>query len=259
MRNALVRGAFALGLTVVLGACGDGRLATGPDDTGTPQLNAASGSGTRGPLERIQFIHWQRGVIPSVPEPATEPAAPGDCFAFIATGAKWKGVEPWEVLRGTTDSGISARTVKSRINRGINQWENHLVPSGDILGAGSLGNTPVVLSVPDDHNVVQFGNDPRAGVIAVTNVWGFFSGPVADREIVEWDMILDTDFTWATDGNPSDMDLLNIATHELGHALGMAHPVDTCTAETMYRFASIGETKKRTLHGGDIAGINELY
>ena len=55
------------------------------------------------------------------------------------------------------------------------------------------------------------------------------------------------------------MDFENIATHELGHSVGMGHPADECTEETMYRFASEGETKKRDLNAGDIAGVNQLY
>ncbi len=51
------------------------------------------------------------------------------------------------------------------------------------------------------------------------------------------------------------MDFQNIVTHESG----MGHPSDDCTEETMYRFASLGETKKRTLNAGDIAGIKKLY
>ncbi|MFN2432064.1 MAG: matrixin family metalloprotease [Gemmatimonadota bacterium] len=47
--------------------------------------------------------------------------------------------------------------------------------------------------------------------------------------------------------------------HELGHAMGMGHPSDSCTEETMYRFATEGETKKRDLFTGDIAKINDLY
>jgi len=42
-------------------------------------------------------------------------------------------------------------------------------------------------------------------------------------------------------------------------AAGLGHPDDSCTEETLYRFAAFGETKKRTLNTGDIAGINELY
>lgn len=32
-----------------------------------------------------------------------------------------------------------------------------------------------------------------------------------------------------------------------------------CSKETMYGYASEGETKKRTLNSGDIQGINNLY
>ena len=37
------------------------------------------------------------------------------------------------------------------------------------------------------------------------------------------------------------------------------HPDNTCTDKTMYVFASIDETQKRSLNAGDIAGINDLY
>jgi len=55
------------------------------------------------------------------------------------------------------------------------------------------------------------------------------------------------------------MDFENIATHELGHAIGLGHPSSTCTEETMYAFASLGETKKRDLNAGDVQGIDGLY
>ncbi len=69
----------------------------------------------------------------------------------------------------------------------------------------------------------------------------------------------DVDFDWSNTGDPTKMDFENIATHEIGHAMGLSHPSDTCLEETMYAFASEGETKKRTLEAGDIAGINKLY
>ncbi len=258
MRRSFVVSAGCVAFAALLAACGDdGPLATAPDDSAIPQLDAQQ---DRGPLQRVQFIHWKKGYGPKGSEAVSiEPAAKSRCFAFIARNAKWKTVEPWEVLSQNAVDGITTSALRSNTDAGITEWESHTSPRANILGAGGTGNTPVNLAAPDDHNVVQFGNDPRTGVIAVTNVWGFFSGPASTREIVEWDMILDTDFTWSLTGEAGKMDLLNILVHELGHATGMGHPSDSCTAETMYRFAAEGETKKRTLNSGDIAGINALY
>ena len=33
----------------------------------------------------------------------------------------------------------------------------------------------------------------------------------------------------------------------------------SCAAQTMYGYAGFGETNKRTLEGGDIAGVKSLY
>ena len=55
-------------------------------------------------------------------------------------------------------------------------------------------------------------------------------------------------------------DVLNIATHELGHSAGLSDLYSTsATEQTMYGYASPGEVKKRTLESGDIAGIKALY
>ena len=102
-------------------------------------------------------------------------------------------------------------------------------------------------------------NIASTGVIAVTTTWyNTFSG-----QIVEWDQVYDdVDFDWSdssVNGVTGKMDFENISTHEIGHAVGMGHPSDSCSNETMYRYASYGEIIKRDLNTGDIAGINKLY
>ena len=101
-------------------------------------------------------------------------------------------------------------------------------------------------------------SDPN--IIAVTNTW---YNPFT-KQIVEFDITFSTTFSWG-DGSAdkSVMDLQNIATHELGHGFGLADLYNdqspTQVLQTMYGFASFGETMKRDLASGDIAGIRALY
>lgn len=181
------------------------------------------------------------------------------CYAYFASGAKWKVVEPW-IVNPTNAAGLNSTLVLGKLATDIGTWE--IAAGRDILGTGNA--TSATLSAdstaPDGLNEVYFAGIDSPGTIAVTTVWGIFSGPAVNRRLVEWDQVYDDiDFGWSFSGEAGKMDFENIATHELGHAIGMGHPSDSCTEETMYRFASSGETKKRTLNVGDINGIRGLY
>jgi hypothetical protein len=242
-------------------ACVDEGPISPPMDT--PAATSAQvppGLQDRGPLERVQFIHYKRGF-------AKPPWAPGGgdggtgtstCYAFIANGAGWKNAEPWQVYNGS-DDGITAQQLRDRVAASLDGWEAEA--GANIAGDGNVSSGQAVnLNATDGRNVVQFGSISSSGAIAVTNVWGYFRGPANTREIVEWDMILDDgDFSWSLTGAPGAMDVWNIVAHESGHAIGMDHPSGSCTEETMYAYASDGETQKRTLNAGDIAGIQALY
>ena len=181
------------------------------------------------------------------------------CYAFLAKGAKWKAVEPWLVNAGNTE-GLGSSFVFNTLTDSIQKWED--ASSADILGNGNITAETLVADTasPDGRNEVYFGDVGSPGAIAVTIIWGIFAGPPNQRELIEWDQIYDqADFNWSDSGEAGSMDFENIATHELGHSAGMDHPGSTCTEETMYAFAEEGETKKRTLNSGDIAGITGLY
>lgn len=193
---------------------------------------------------------------------ASRPGGSTTCYAPLAKGAKWKAVEPW-VMNTSNTRGLPSWTVYGIMVGGINKWE--AAAQFDILGNGAT-TTAVLLAdslAPDNINEVYFGPIDENGVIGVTTVWGVFSGPTLNRRLVEWDMIFDdTDFDWSVEagGVGHKMDFDNIATHELGHAIGLSDIyTSSCSAVTMFGYANEGETNKRTLEQGDIIGINELY
>lgn len=180
------------------------------------------------------------------------------CYSFLASGAKWKASEPW-LINTSNGEGLDEAFVFSSTDANIKKWED--AGAGDIFGVGTQ-TTDVLIAdqtAPDGTNEVYFGVIDDPSTIAVTIVWGVFSGPVKQRQLVEWDQVFDTDtYNWSSTGESDKMDFENISTHEVGHAFGMGHS-GGCTEETMYAYASNGETKKRDLNSGDIAGINALY
>ncbi|MDX1745716.1 MAG: matrixin family metalloprotease [Halobacteriales archaeon] len=185
----------------------------------------------------------------------------GGCYAFIGDRhVEWQVEEPWKV-NPNNDEGLGDEFILTNLTGSIGKWE---AAAGEgMLGTGSLTTSTLSAETsgsPDGLNEVYFGSIDSEGAIAVTIVWGVFRGPPSSREIVEWDQVYDqVDYDWSDTGTVGKMDFENINTHELGHAVGMDHPDDSCTEETMYAYAEPGETKKQSLESGDKAGVNELY
>jgi len=183
------------------------------------------------------------------------------CYTFLASGAKWKTVEPW-VLNPSNIRGLDAGFVLNNFVSDIVKWED-ASGGANILGDGlsTLDLLVADTTSPDGVNEVYFADISSSGAIGVTIVWGIFGGRPASRELLEWDMILDdVDYDWSQTGEAGKMDFESIATHELGHAVGLGDLYDAgCAEETMYGYADFGETNKRDLNAGDITGISKLY
>lgn len=211
----------------------------------------------RGPLTKITFIHYKKDKNPAKPGGGTKPGGPL-CYGYLAKSAKWKTTEPY--LVNPTGSGLTGNIVLDDMNAGVGEWETY--GGNAIFGNGSIDTNAVFDdTTTDENNVVVFGSDLAPNIIAVTNVWGYFGGPPQTRELVEWDMKLNSAFSWG-DGaaDPAVMDVQNIATHELGHSAGMDDLYTTsCNLETMYGYSGEGDILKRDLNAGDIKGITTLY
>lgn len=187
----------------------------------------------------------------------TEPDT-SSCYTFLARGAKWKTLEPY-LVGPTNTRGLAETFVTSNFAMDVGKWEE--AAGVNILGdeiAGIVDGAD--MDSPDNKNEVYFADVDYEGAIAITIVWGIFGGPPFARELVEWDQVYDdVDFDWGI-GEADKMDFENIATHELGHSVGLGDLYTSeCSEVTMYGYADYGETKKRTLESGDITGVKKLY
>lgn len=217
-------------------------------------------------VEGYAIVHYKKGQ--AKPGAGNGSAKVPKCYGFLASGAKWKAVENWEVNPNNI-RGLGSSFVLNNLTADIAKWEDAadgVVGNSiflDILGSG-LATTSILVAdsaSPDGQNEVYFANVLDSSAIAVTIVWGIFSGPTFNRKLVEWDQIYDdVDYDWSATGATGKMDFENIATHELGHSVGLADLYNSvCGEETMYGYAQTGETQKRSLNTGDILGVSTLY
>ncbi len=208
-------------------------------------------------LEKIVFVHhkkdfakppWAGGGKEGKKEPA--------CYGFLGRGVSWKDLSINYVVHPDLEA-----TVPGAVFAGAEAWDaatsKELFSNDYVVDETATWDS----DAPDGRNEFVFGNYPQEGVIGVAVVWGYFSGPPSSRKIIEFDVLFDTDFTWGDAViDPAVMDLQNIATHEIGHGIGLGDIYETaCSEVTMYGYSDFGEIKKRTLEQPDITGTQKLY
>jgi hypothetical protein len=225
---------------------------------------APQGKGNDRVLSKIKFIHFRRG---HAKPPWAGPPNGGDkekeegYYSYIAKGAKWKEIEDY-LLNPANEDGVIEDLVQDAVAAGMNEWETPEDNTFIIFGSLKIDNT---VEYNDgayrEYNTISFGSYDNPDVIAIATVWGYFTGPPSQREIVEAHILMNDNFEWGdaiADGTL--MDIQNIVTHELGHCVGMGDVYQLDAGqETMYGYSTEGETTKRDLYNGDITGITRLY
>lgn len=210
-------------------------------------------------LEVITIIHYKKGFGHKPqhnPGGGTGEPTGATCYGFLSKGAKLTSVE--NLVYDQAGSGLSQGQVGTAVGAAGGEWDTNT--STSLFGSITYSAGANFDLTPDGVNELSFGDYPTAGVIAVARVWGIFSGPPSGRYIDQFDIQFDTDFAWGTDGSLTLMDLQNIATHEIGHGVGLADVYElVCSEVTEYGYSDYGETKKRTLEPADITGLQSLY
>jgi len=141
------------------------------------------------------------------------------------------------------------------IIRSFMSWER--VP-GAYVSFQYAGTTDKAIAYDDGQNVVgwvkegwTYGSD----TIGIAVLWVSRDG----RRIAGVDILLNGEhFAWATDGDPQAVDVQDVTTHEIGHALGLDHSL-TSPEVTMFPVMVPGETTKRFISEEERVIIRLIY
>ncbi len=205
----------------------------------------------------------------AVPQPAQAYLHLTFSTGSTQTALKWNASRVRWFASDRGVNGVTPAQFQTEVASSFATWE--AVPTASIAFQ-FVGFTPFGPS--EDDGISVFGFEPQPDLDRVLAATSF----VVDNttgEIVESDVFFNSIFPWSTAaaGDPGRFDLQSVATHEIGHFLGLGH---SGLGETEIRpeggrrvLASgavmfpislgRGAIKDRQLQPDDIAGVSDLY
>jgi hypothetical protein len=180
-------------------------------------------------------------------------------FAMSAAGYAYSTYAKWAsppitfyVNPANADVSSSAAIAAMQVAMGV--WN----AAGSAFSFQYGGTTTTSTNAYDNRNVILFRNASSGSAIASTYSWWDSSNRLLDSDVIFWDSSFR--FYTGTSGCGSVSNsayVEDIATHELGHALGLNH--SSSTDATMYPSYSLCSMAFRTLASDDVNGIRTLY
>jgi hypothetical protein len=185
-------------------------------------------------------------------------------FVFMAGGVRWMEADSGQPISYYVNPNNSpiAGGAAAEIARAMSAWPNQSGASIQLQAAGSTGACGLVI---DNVNTISFGDclgqlDPPigcAGVVAQTSISytndSKVVGGISFNRLLEADTVFNKGMGCFL-GNSAN--LAEVACHELGHSIGLAHPSDP--SAIMWATAH-GNGRDATLGADDKAGILAIY
>jgi len=187
----------------------------------------------------------------------------------VRPGPDWYGPRRWDVPAGgvpyrinpagSTGEGIPEATFIDYVRESYQTWEDDATSTIDYTYMGTTTNP---WGENDGVNIFCWKEYDQGTLGVCRSYITYTTGDYDSLRNTDSDILLNTLYDWsAAPTCPSDKyDVQNVGTHESGHVGGLGDLYDGEDTEmTMYGYASKGETKRRDLAWGDIAGIFVLY
>ncbi len=176
---------------------------------------------------------------------------------YLLTGWAVQGPKTATLNTTTIPSVLSQSATVSAMSAAFQVWSQASPAPAINVGTSTSSSTKPTAN----HSYELMFGRTAGNSLAITYTWRWSTGEV------ESDVIFNSGVKWtnfASEGDGCDetagnvYDVQNIAVHEFGHVHGLGHP-SGARFETMYAYGFSGETLKRSLASGDVAGVNANY
>lgn len=166
---------------------------------------------------------------------------------YVLSGGRWPSYDiRFRFMNGTND--ITGTTEYDIVRQAFDIWEE--ATDLNFIEIADTSTTEIDISwETGDHG----DGSPFDGT-GHTLAHAFFPPPINPHPGIAGDVHFDDAEAWSNSGSGQTIDLLSVAIHELGHALGLRHSSEPNAI--MYPTYS---GPKRTLHEDDIRGIRAIY
>ena len=174
---------------------------------------------------------------------------------------KWQRLPVPYKINPTADPRITDGSDITAIKNGFKTWDDANCSdftssfAGDTSATAPVRNGQVEIMWPSTSAWVHGSCGSGGCTLAVTN--SQFQSSGSTWYIYDADIEFTPYVQFATDGNRSRSDLQSVATHEIGHLLGLDH--SPTTTATMYFATGPGDTSQRTLDTDDLNGVCAIY
>jgi hypothetical protein len=182
---------------------------------------------------------------------------------------RWTMPSPRWLATDRSVPGVTAAQFQQELQRAFAEWES--VPTASITFSFG-GFTSASPFEDDDLSVFGFQSEPDLERVLGATTFVF---DIASGALVESDVFFNAIFPWsvAPSGEAGRFDLRSVATHEIGHFIGLGHSAIGETelrpdgtrrvlgsGAVMFPIAlGRGVVADRTLQPDDVAGVSEIY
>jgi uncharacterized protein (TIGR03437 family) len=152
--------------------------------------------------------------------------------------------------------------VERVITESFNTWEN--IPASTVAFQRGPNSSSTTTTSDGVYQIYWLENSTTtadglnlAGAFAVSRLTTYTNGPRAG-EIIDASLVFNgNQYNWATDGRGNAADLQEVATHEIGHGIGISHsPIG---GSTMFPRTGPGRTQGRSLQTDDQIAASVAY